>query len=148
MQSLKKTGDSDIRTKFQTLRQQIKKKIKDSYQGYLENHLGLTDDDSTCDSKKLFSFLKNSRRDQQGIPPLKQNDVLHSDTTCKTKANIFNQQFNSVFTPKSPLSLSHLVQMRVQDLNHSGGLPSDTSPDSRQNPRQQCQRLTSHSMDC
>ena len=24
--------------------------------------------------------------------------------------------------------------MRVQDLNHSGGLPSDTSPDSRQNP--------------
>ena len=77
----KKTGDSDIRTKFQTLRQQIKKKIKDSYQGYLENLLGLTDDDSTCDSKKLFSFLKNSRRDQQGIPPLKQNDVLHSDTT-------------------------------------------------------------------
>ena len=128
----KKTGDSDIRTKFQTLRQQIKKKIKDSYQGYLENLLGLTDNDSTCDSKKLFSFLKNSRRDQQGIPPLKQNDVLHSDT--KTKANIFNQQFNSVFTPESPLSLSRLAQMRLQDLNLSGGQPSDTSPDSRQNP--------------
>ena len=83
-------------------------------------------------AKKLFSFLKNSCRDQQGIPTLKQNDVLHSDS--KTKANIFNQQFNSVFTPKSPLSLSRLAQMRVQVLNLSGGLPSDTSPDSRQNP--------------
>ena len=99
----KKSGDQDTKTKFQTLRQQIKKKIKDSYQGYLENLLGLNNSDNTCDSKKLFSFLKNSRRDQQGIPPLKHNNILHSDT--KTKADIFNQQFNSVFTPKKPLSL-------------------------------------------
>ena len=126
----KRSGDSDIKTKFQTLRQQIKKKIKDSYQAYLENLLGLNDEDSKCDSKKLFSFLKNSRCDQQGTPPLKQDNILYSDT--KTKANLFNQQFNSVFTPKEPLSLSRLASMRVQDLKKAGGLPSDTTPDSLQ----------------
>ena len=50
----KKSRDHDIRTKFQTLRQEIKKKMKDSYQVYLENLLGLTDDDNTCDSKNIF----------------------------------------------------------------------------------------------
>ena len=119
-----------MKTKFQTLRQQIKKKIKDSYQAYLENLLGLNDEDSKCDSKKLFSFLKNSRCDQQGIPPLKHDNILYSDT--ETKANLFNQQFNSVFTPKEPLSLSRLASMRVQDLKKAGGLPSDTTPDSLQ----------------
>ena len=130
----KKSRDHDIRTKFQTLRQEIKKKIKDSYQVYLENLLGLTDDDNTCDSKKLFSFLKNSRRDQQGTPPLKHDGILHSET--KTKANLFNQQFKSVFTPKEPLSLSRLAQMRVQDLKHEGGLPpdSDITTDPQQDP--------------
>ena len=127
----KKSGDQDTKTKFQTLRQQIKKKSKDSYQGYLENLLGLNDSDNNCDSKKLFSFLKNSRRDQQGTPPLKHNNILHSDT--KTKANIiFNQQFNSVFTSKEPLSLSRLAKMWVQDLRNAGGLPSDTIPDRQQ----------------
>ena len=126
----KKSGDQDTKTKFQTLRQQIKKKIKDSYQGYLENLLGLNDSDNTCDSKKLFSFLKNSRRDQQGTPPLKHNNILHSDT--KTKANIFSQQFISVFTSNEPLSLSLLAKKRVQELRNSGGLPSDTIPDRQQ----------------
>ena len=65
-------------------------------------------------------------------PPLKHDGILHSET--KTKANLFNQQFKSVFTPKEPLSLSRLAQMRVQDLNHEGGLPpdSDITTDSQQ----------------
>ena len=127
--SKKKTGKADLQTQFQTLGQKIKRKNKDSYQAYLENLLGLNDDENKCDNKKLFSFLKNSRRDQQGIPPLKHENKLHSDT--KIKANRFNQQFNSVFTPKEPLSLSRLAKMRVQDLKTAGGLPSDTIPNSQ-----------------
>ena len=76
----KKTGKADLHTQFQTLRQKIRRKIKDSYQAYLENLLGLNDDKNKCDNKKLFPFLKNSRRDQQGIPPLKHENKLHSDT--------------------------------------------------------------------
>ena len=129
----KKTGKADLQTQFQTLRQKIKRKIKDSYQAYLENLLGLNDDENKCDNKKLFSFLKNSQHDQQGIQPLKHENKLHSDT--KIKANLFNQQFNSVFTPKEPLSLSRLsrlAKIRVQDLKTAGGLPSDTIPDLQQ----------------
>ena len=76
----KKSGKSDIKIQFQTLRQKIERKIKDSYQAYLENHLGLTDDENKCDSKKFFKFLKNSRRDHQGTPTLKHENILHSDT--------------------------------------------------------------------
>ena len=50
-------------------------------------------------AKNLFSFLKNSRRDQQGTPPLKHDGILHSET--KTKANLFNQQFKSVLPLKN-----------------------------------------------
>ena len=99
----KKTGQIDLKTQFQTLRQKIKRKIKDSYQAYLENLLGLNEEDK-CDNKKLFSFLKNSRRDQQGTPPLKHENKLHSDT--KTKANLFNEQFNCFYSKGSSFALS------------------------------------------
>ena len=65
------------------------------------------------DSKKLFQFLKSSRTDQQGIPPLKKNDQLYTDTTEKT--NILNEQFQSVFTPLSPLSLKEISLMKVDN---------------------------------
>ena len=42
------------------------------------------------------------------------NKQLHSDTT--EKANILNDQFQSVFTPLSPLSINALSLMKVQDL--------------------------------
>ena len=100
--NFKKTGRLDIKTQFQTLRQQIKKKIKASYQAYLENLLGLTNEEDQCDSKKLFSFLKNSRRDQQGTPPLKHENKLHTDT--KIKADLFNQQFNCLYPQRTFVS--------------------------------------------
>ena len=85
--------------------------------------MGVNDND-TCDSKKLFSFFKNSRRDQQGTSPLKHDDILHTNT--KIKANIFNCQFNSVELPKEPLSLARLAEMQVQVQLNAG----DLSPDS------------------
>ena len=78
----------------------------------------------TNETTKNYSHIWKTQRDQQGLPPLKHEHKLHSDT--KIKANLFNQQFSSVFTPKEPLSLSHLAKMRVQDLKTAGGLPSDT----------------------
>lgn len=53
--SYKKSRNPAKKESFQTLRQQIKRKIKDAYHIHLEGLLGLNDDDR-CDSKKLFSF--------------------------------------------------------------------------------------------
>ena len=126
----KKSENEKIRDQFQSLRQKIKKKIKQSYNGYLNDLLGLSDS-GICDKKKLFSFLKTSRRDQEGIPPLKENDTLFTDTPAK--ANLCNRQFQSVFTKKSPLSLSRLAQMKVQDLVDEGSIPSEPVSDSNLN---------------
>ena len=83
------------------------------------------------DSKKLFQYLKNSRTDQQGIPPLKKNDNLHTET--KDKADILNQQFQSVFTPLAPLSLKELSLMKVQDLVDDKVIPPEARPEDQRN---------------
>ena len=89
--SYKKIGDPKKRSHFLQLRKHIKFKIKLSYETYIE---GLLDKNSVCDSKKLFSFLKNSRQDHKGSPPLKQSSKLITEP-CQ-KANIQNQQFQYV----------------------------------------------------
>lgn len=132
----RKTGNPQLREKYLSLRQQIKRSIKDSHEAYLEGLLGLdrhgNPGTGQVDSKKLFQFLKNSRTDQQGIPPLKKDDHLHTDT--KDKANILNDQFQSVFTPLSPLSLKELTLMKVQDLVDDKVIDPELLPEDLKNP--------------
>ena len=64
--------------------------------------------------------------DSKGSAPLQQNGQLYTNTT--DKANIINQQFQSVFTPKTPLKFSQLSRMAVQDFVDDGILnPSHIS---------------------
>ena len=49
-----------------------------------------------------------------------------TDTT--EKADIHNQQFQSVFTTKAPLSLSRLCKMKIQDMTDSGKMRHDAVP--------------------
>ena len=51
---------------------------------------------------------------------------LHSNTV--DKANVLNQRFQSVFTPKCPLKLSQLASMAVQDLSDSGTIDPSQIP--------------------
>ena len=67
--------------------------------------------------------------DSKGSAPLKQNGQLYANTT--DKANILNQQFQSVFTPKTSLKLSQLTRMAVQDfvddgIHNPSNIPSKT----------------------
>lgn len=97
------------------LDQLIKRKIKDSYHAYFQNLLGL-EDGAVIDSKKLFSSLNNSRQDQQGTQPLKEDDKVITGMV----GNAHNRQFLSIFTPKSPLNLERLTQMELQDFVDPG----------------------------
>ena len=123
----KKTGDQAFRHKFLSMRKSIKHNIKASYNLYLEGLLGITDEDSVCNTKKLFSFLKSSKQDQTGSPPLQKGNGLVTDTT--EKADLHNQQFQSVFTTKAPLSLSRLCQIQIQDMTDCGQMRHDAVPD-------------------
>ena len=50
-----------------------------------------------------------------------------TDTT--EKADLYNQQFQSVFTTKAPLSLSRLCQIQIQDMTDCGKMRHDAVPD-------------------
>ena len=82
---LKKNGDQKFRDKFLSLRTNIKHKIKASYNLYLEGLLDITDENSVCNNKKLFSFLKSAKQDQTGSHPLQDDNGLVTDTTEKNK---------------------------------------------------------------
>ena len=66
------------------------------------------------DREKLFSFLKKFQQDEHGPIPLQNNGNLTN--RIPEQCDVHNQQFQSVFTPKSPLSLTRLSQMKFQDL--------------------------------
>ena len=74
-----------------------------AYDQYLAEIIGVDNQEQDkVNSKKLFSFLKHARQDNQGISPLQSDGKIVTDTT--DKANALNNQFHSVFTPKSPHS--------------------------------------------
>ena len=60
------------------------------------------------------------------------NNQLHSNTT--DKANILNGQFQSVFTPLSPLSLKELSLIKVQDLINDKVIGREQLPEDVRNP--------------
>ena len=111
-----------------------KESLKQSYQSHLEGLLGLGNNNQSCDRKKLFSFLKNSRQDQQGPTPLQNNGKLTSDIT--DQCNVHNQQFQSVFTPRSPLSLSRLAKMKLQDMADDSKMSPGAVPQTFRNKNQ------------
>ena len=97
--------------------------LKTSYNNYLDSLIGIVDDSlssnsSRPDNKKLFYFPKNCRQDSQGSAPLMKEGQLVIDNVVK--ANLLNEQFQSVFTPKSPIKLKQLCLQKVQDLQDSG----------------------------
>ena len=77
--------------------------------------------------KKLYSLLNHSKQDSGGIASLKKDGQTFSTKT--DKANTLNVQFQSVFSPKIPVSLKSLAQKSLQDLHDSGvDLPFQPSP--------------------
>ena len=117
--SFKRTQEHDKRKSFLTLRQQIKSKIKSSHLVYLEGLLGLRDEESKCDSKRLFSFLRKSKDDQRGMFLL---PMIATQLQTIQKSNILNHQFQSVFTSRSPLSLARFAYMKIQAMVDCGKL--------------------------
>ena len=83
----KKTGSAKIRSKFETLRREIKADIRKQHDLYVNNSVG----DVKANSRDFYRYINSQKKVTQGIPPLKSNFE---------KASEFNDQFTDVF-PKS-----------------------------------------------
>ena len=63
--------------------------------------------------QKTPTLLKHSKQDSASVAPLHKHNSVHQDDP--TKATILNEQFQSVFSRKSPNSLSSLYHMKLQE---------------------------------
>ena len=81
--------------RFQTLEKKTKWACKVAYREYITNMISPVN--GNVNPKRLYNFIKSKRNDNMGITCLEGPDgVIRSDSS--TKANILNQQFQSVFT--------------------------------------------------
>ena len=62
---------------------------------------------------RFWRFIKHKKQNTQGVAPLKSNGNLENDS--KKKATILNDQFKSVFSEPSPLSLEQLSKQAMND---------------------------------
>ena len=72
-------------------------------------------------SNNFYSLLKHSKQDSSGIAPLRKDGQTILTETAK--ANSLNDQFLSVVSPKTTISLKFLAQKSLQDLHDSGVSP-------------------------
>ena len=89
----KATGSGKLRSKFETLRREIKADVKKQHDLYVNNLVG----DVKANPRDFYRYINGQKKDTQGIPPLKRrhgNGVAESELE---QVNEFNGQFTDVF---------------------------------------------------
>lgn len=90
---------ADIK-RYQRLKKLTEKECKTAYKNYIEDMIS---PELTNNPKRFWSFIKSKRCETTGVAPLRDTDGLtYSDG--KSKANILNQQFSSVFNSDEDVS--------------------------------------------
>ena len=100
-------------------RNQTQKMERQAYWRYVESLIEEDPpdmDQQPSKQKKFWNYIKSLRKDNCGVAPLKDKGKMHSDPL--DKANILNQQYQSVFTQEDTSSIP------IPD-----GNPSPTMPD-------------------
>ena len=104
----KKTGSSKRRSKFETLRREIKADVKNQQDLYVNNLVG----DIKANPRDLYRYIKSQKKKTQGTPPLKRrnsNGVAESELAQSDK---FNGQFTDekkMSTAKSRSQIGRLL---------------------------------------
>ena len=92
----------------------VQRSVRKSYWEHIRGIIGASegpDGDTTnplTTSKRFWQFIKHRRQDAQGVAPLKKDGQLVPDALGK--ATILNEQFQSAFSPRTPLPLRYLCQ--------------------------------------
>ena len=91
---VKRTGSAKIRSKFETLRREIKADIRKQHDLYVNNLVG----DVKVNPRDFYRYINSQKKDAQGIPPLKKKQGSGLAQSDFEKASEFNGQFTDVFT--------------------------------------------------
>ena len=90
----KKTGSSKLRSKFETLRREIKADVRKQHDLYVNNLVG----DVKANPRDFYRYINSQKKDTQGIPPLKRKNGKGVAQSDLEKAEEFNSQFTDVFS--------------------------------------------------
>ena len=91
---------------YRSLKAFTQRSIKKDYWKYVDGLITDKEDEPPISDKRFWKFMKHQRQEAQGVAPLKNNGKLEDDPV--KKASILNAQFQSFFSPRSPLSLKAL----------------------------------------
>ena len=89
----KKTGSSKLRSKFETLRREIKVDVKKQRDWYVSNFVG----DIKANPRDFYRYINGQKKDSQGILPLKRRNGNGDAESELEQADEFNGQFTDVF---------------------------------------------------
>ena len=90
----KNTGSSKLRSKFETLRREIKADVRKQHDLYVNNLVG----DVKANPRDFYRYINSQKKDTQGIPPLKRKNGKGVAQLDLEKAEGFNCQFTDVFS--------------------------------------------------
>ena len=86
----------------------------------IQQEAGNLDNPAKVVTKKLFFLLKHSKQDKSGITSISLQANGKALTSDADKAKTLNNQFQSVFSPKSPTTLNAIAPKNMQDLHDAG----------------------------
>ena len=89
----KKTGSSKLRSKFETLRREIKADVRKQHDLYVNKLVG----DVKANPRDFYRYINSQKKDTQGIPPLKRKNGKGVAQSDLEKAEEVNGQFTDVF---------------------------------------------------
>ena len=86
-------SDQDM-AKYRATKKLVQSECRKAYYQYINSMIGVSNQNGG-NLKKFWYFIKSKKNDNSGVAPLKNNDIVQSDS--QTKADILNTQFSSVF---------------------------------------------------
>ena len=86
----KKSGRKKLRSKFQTLRREIKDDVRKQHDLYVNNLVG----DVKANPRDFNRYINSQKKDNQGIPPLKRREGTEITPSEIEQTEEFNGQFN------------------------------------------------------
>ena len=101
------------RERYNSLKSECQRECRRAYNEYVRDKICPVDNQN---SKHLWTFVKSLRCDNNGVAPLSANGISHSDE--KTKANILNKQFASVFSRDDgdPFNLGQSPYPKIENI--------------------------------